>query len=111
MRPKEGHYLFKEKVRKYLLTLVFRLDSNRDEVMGEIKTILTEHGGKIEKEEDLPTKKLAYEIKKERDGNFALLHIIGKPTLVAALTETLRINESLLRYLIVTDTTKLEEVK
>jgi len=94
-------------MRKYLLTIAYKTDAKRSEVMEELKPILEELHGKIESEEDLPAKRLAYEIQKTRDASFQMITLSGDPELPARLSEALRINDYVLRYLITT----LEEVK
>ena len=90
-------------MRKYLLTIVFRPDLDKTELMGEINTVLTDLDSKIESEEELPVKKLAYEIKKSREGNIVLYHLLGSTELPHRLTEILRISDEVLRFMITSE--------
>ena len=93
-------------MRKYLLTLVLKADADRKVVLDEIKQVLSEVEGKIEAEEELTNKKLAYEINKTREGVFLLLKLTGTSELPARLSEILRISEHSLRFMITTEVEK-----
>ena len=93
-------------MRKYLLTLVLRPDADRKAAKAEIEEVLAQVEGKIESEEELAAKKLAYEIKKTRDGVYLLLHLSGTTELPAKLDEVLRISDHPLRFMITTEVEK-----
>ena len=56
--------------------------------------------GKIVKTENLGKKQLAYRIKKETEGNYRLLNLELKPVSIAEITAKLKMEEDILRFLI-----------
>jgi small subunit ribosomal protein S6 len=95
-------------MRKYLLTLVLKPESDRKAALDEIKEVLSFVEGKIESEEELATKKLAYEIQKTREGVFLLLRLSGTGELPARLIEVLRISDYPLRFMITSEAAPLK---
>jgi ribosomal protein S6 len=96
-------------VRKYLLTIVFRPGAKQDEVAAGIQEVLGETEGKVQAEEDLPIKRLAYPISGHLDGSFHQMHLSGSSELPRRLTELLRIQDEVIRFLIVAE--KEQKVK
>lgn len=93
-------------MRNYLLTLVLKPESDRKAALEEIKEVLANVEGKIEAEEELASKKLAYEIKKTREGVFLLLKLSGSTELPARLAEVLRISDHPLRFMVTAEVEK-----
>lgn len=70
-----------------------------DELIAHAKTVITEGGGNVTKEEYWGLKSLTYKIKKNRKGHYVLLNIDAPAPAVHELERQLRINEDILRYL------------
>lgn len=66
-----------------------------------VKSEIVERGGKVADVQQLGKKRLAYAIKKSKDGFYFLLYFDLAPGRVAELTAGYRLNESILRFLIV----------
>lgn len=98
-----------KRMRKYLLTLVLRPDADRKAAKAEIEEVLANASGKIESEEELAAKKLAYEIKKAKDGVYLLLRLSGAAELPARLSEVLRVSDHPLRFMITAETSQKQE--
>jgi small subunit ribosomal protein S6 len=64
-------------------------------------TLITENGGQVTKREYWGLKNLAYRIKKNRKGHYALLNIDAPAAAVAEMERTMKINEDVLRFLTV----------
>lgn len=68
-----------------------------------IEAVIAEHGGALQKRDDWGKRRLAYEIRKKREG-FYVLFIFDAPTNTELLAEVKRlchIDESMLRHLLV----------
>lgn len=94
----------------YELALV--LDSSVDDsaLDGEIEKIengVIQHEGKPEEWEKWGRRGLSYEIKGKRDGYYAFLRFRALPKMLVELDRALKLNESVLRYMIV----KIDERK
>jgi small subunit ribosomal protein S6 len=67
----------------------------------KVKAIIKENQGKIEKEERLGEKKLAYKIKKFRQAFYYLYHLtFTDKKNVIKLQKSLNFNENIIRYLL-----------
>ena len=91
----------KSKEKSYELTVIFPLtlkekEKAREELKKEIEKV-----AKIEKETDWGEKKLAYPIKKNERGHFYFYELKTSPEKIKTLEGWLKLNENILRYLIV----------
>ena len=89
-------------MKLYETVLIARQDisqSQLEEIIKNLKTLITESKGKILKEEYWGLKTLAYRIKKNRKGHYVLLNIeVDNPTLIE-FERIMRLNEDILRFL------------
>jgi len=91
----------KSEEKSYELTVIFPLtlkekEKAREELKKEIEKV-----AKIEKETDWGEKKLAYPIKKNERGHFYFYELKASLEKIKTLEEWLKLNENILRYLIV----------
>lgn len=61
--------------------------------------------GKVEKVDELGKKKLAYEVKKNREGYYAIFYFEANPTLITELERNYRITDDVIKFM----TIKVEE--
>ena len=61
--------------------------------------IVIESGGSVERSEYWGLRTLAYRIKKNRKGHYAMLHIDAPPDAVQEMERNMRLDEDVLRYL------------
>ena len=71
------------------------------DVVDKVKSWISESGGTIESEEVWGRQKLAYLVRKHKEGQYYPLNIKLEPSEVATLERNFRLQESILRYLIV----------
>lgn len=57
--------------------------------------------GKVESVEELGTKKLAYEIKKQKEGYYIIIKFEANPTLIAELERIYRITDEVMKFIVV----------
>ena len=76
-------------------------DEEKDAMIEKINTLVTKNGGVVESVDKIGSKKLAYEINKKHDGYYVLVNFTAESTVPATVTNTLRITENVLRYIVV----------
>ena len=76
-------------------------DEDRVAVMKRIETTIAEGAGKVDNVDEWGTRKLAYEINGLTDGDYTLVNFHADPQNVAELDRVLRINDAVVRHMIV----------
>ena len=76
-------------------------DEDRVAVMKRIETTIAEGAGKVDNVDEWCKRKLAYEINGLTDGDFTLVNFHADPQNVAELDRVLRINDAVVRHMIV----------
>jgi len=76
-------------------------DEEKDAMIEKINTLITKNGGVVESVDKIGSKKLAYEINKKHDGYYVLVNFSAESGVPATVTNTLRITEGVLRYIVV----------
>jgi small subunit ribosomal protein S6 len=74
-------------------------DEARRLAVEKIKAMIAQSGGEIVKEHDMGRKRLAYEIKRHKEGYYTLLYFNLAPSEMKALWKEWRLMEDLLRFL------------
>jgi len=91
-------------MRNYELTYIIHpdLDDSAFQALNEqIASWISDGGGKIGKSDIWGKKKMAYEIRKQSEGNYVHLQVEMDPSLGAEIERQLQLQESVLRYLII----------
>ena len=76
-------------------------DEDRIAVMKRIETTIAEGKGKVDNVDEWGKRKLAYEINGLTDGDYTLVNFHADPQNVAELDRVLRINDAVVRHMIV----------
>ena len=76
-------------------------DEDRVAVMKRIETTIAEGAGKVDNVDEWGKRKLAYEINGLTDGDYTLVNFHADPQTVAELDRVLRINDAVVRHMIV----------
>lgn len=93
-------------MRKYELMYIIRTDIEQELVQSTVEKfqgIITNGGGEITKHDLMGKRRLAYEIKKFRDGHYVLVQFNAEPAVVTELDRVLKISDEVIRVLIVND--------
>lgn len=69
--------------------------------LDRVEALITSHSGQVTKRDVWGRRQLAYKIKKKEYGIYAFVVFSGANTLVADMRRQLRINDSVLRFLVV----------
>ena len=90
-------------MRDYELAVVFSTQTDSEVLKERMKAIVTENGGSNFVEDDWGVRKLAYPIEKQSDGYYYFLKFSAEPFGISGMKKSLRLEEFLLRYLILAD--------
>lgn len=91
-------------MNSYYLTLVLKSDleeKNRKALLDDVVKKLVGEEGKVEKMDLWGSKDLAYPIKRQTKGYFAHFQIQTDPKSISAIDKILKVEENILRYLLV----------
>ncbi len=93
-------------MKKYELIFILQADQPDSEMearVQRVKEILADHEGEITQENHWGVRRLAYEIEHENKGNYMFLKFRSKGTAVEDLDKFLRLDDKVLRHLVVVD--------
>jgi small subunit ribosomal protein S6 len=78
-------------------------DTARTGIVERISSWITDAGGTIVKKDDWGKRRLAYSIRKQREGHYVLLQTQMEPAFVTTLERNIQFLEPVLRFMIVND--------
>ena len=90
-------------MRKYELVCVFQPDLDEtafNALVEKVKGWISESGGSVDKVDVWGRRKLAYIIKKQREGQYVLMNVTMNPTATADLERNLRYQEPVIRHML-----------
>ncbi len=76
-------------------------DEEVEKVIEKVKGIILGSGGSVIKTENWGRRKLTYEIKKQKKGNFVLLLFRSSPTLIREMEKFFKLSDAVLKFMIV----------
>ena len=89
-------------MNKYESVVIINPNIADDEIkviIENLKNIITDNNGSITKVEELGKKKFAYEIKKCKDGYYAVIYFEAEPNVIAELERVYRIKDEIIKYI------------
>ena len=92
-------------MRKYEVMYIIRPDIEQEAVQAIVEKFqgIISNGGEVTKHDVMGKRRLAYEIKKIRDGIYVLVHFNATPEVVTELDRVMKITDEVIRFLIVKD--------
>ena len=90
-------------MRHYELVCIVHPDLDEaafNDVIEKIKGWVVDTGGSVDKVEIWGRKRLAYAIKKHREGQYVLFNLSLEPNAITTMDQNLRIMEQVIRYMI-----------
>jgi small subunit ribosomal protein S6 len=90
-------------MRKYELVCIVHPDQDEaafTAIVEKIKGWITEVGGTVEKVDIWGRKRLAYTIRKQKEGQYVLFTVALPPEATAVLDQNLRFLEAVIRYML-----------
>jgi small subunit ribosomal protein S6 len=100
--------------RIYEELFIIRPDATDEEItpiVEQIRGVITNAGGSIDKEERWGVRKLAYRVQKRNEGFYVLLQFTSDPQTVKEIERRLRVNDSVLKFLTVRIDEKLKKIE
>jgi small subunit ribosomal protein S6 len=91
-------------LRRYEILFIAHVDLSDDalnETIERYKTIIIQSKGVVVKIDKWGTRKLAYEIKKQKKGTYVLIDFAGQSTIVSELERMFKIEDNILKFLTV----------
>ena len=91
-------------MRNYEVLFIAAPNSAEDDLRKlttQLESVVTEHGGKVTKLDNLGRRKLAYPIKKFDEGVYTLLNIEGEGGEIAEVERRLRVSDLVIRHITV----------
>ena len=86
-------------------------DEQIDPLIEQLKGIITQAGGTLDKTEKWGMRKLAYRVLKYNEGQYILLQFTAKPETVRELERRLRVNDLVIKFLTVRIDEKLKRIE
>ena len=72
-----------------------------DKINGQIETVVTSGGGKVEKLEKMGKRRLAYEVDKQREGYYVLFVMTANGDIIKECERRLRVIDAVIKYITV----------
>jgi len=91
-------------MRKYELMYIVRPDLDDENLRAtreKVHSVITNNGGEIIEVNEMGKRRLAYEIKKVRDGVYTVVTFNATPEVVNELDRTIKINDNVIRHMII----------
>jgi len=86
-------------------------DEEVDPVIDQLKNVITQSGGTLEKTDKWGVRKLAYRVMKHDEGQYILLQFTAKPETVKEVERRLRVADVVLKFLTVRIDEKLKRIE
>lgn len=90
-------------MNKYESVVIINSNTDEQGIKALIKKFsdLINSDGKVESVEEVGQKKLAYEIKKQKEGYYIIIKFEANPTLIAELERIYRIADEVIKFIVV----------
>ena len=90
-------------MNKYESVIIINPNVVEEAVKGLVEkfTTLINTDGKVEKVDNLGKKKLAYEVKKNKEGIYVVIYFEAEPTLIAELERNYRITDEVIKFIVI----------
>jgi len=99
------------RIRHYETMFIVKPTLTAEQIQAEIETVranIEKNGGEIVAAEDMGSRELAYEIKKNKRGYYYLIFFKAPSESILELERTYRINENILRFIFIKYESKKE---
>jgi small subunit ribosomal protein S6 len=98
-------------VKEYELTVLIHpdLEADLDKALDKVKSLITDNGGEIIKEDNWGKKKLAYQIRREDFAVYVYMEVNLPADAPLKISNTLNITDEVLRYLLVKADDKMRQ--
>ncbi|TGA98666.1 30S ribosomal protein S6 [Sporolactobacillus shoreae] len=101
-------------MRKYEIMYILRPDLEEDQekaVKEKLASILTDNGAEINEVKEMGKRRLAYEITDFNTGVYVVLYVNAESPAINEFDRLTKINDDVIRFMVIKDERKPEEVK
>ena len=101
-------------MRIYEQLFIVRPDATEEEVdplLEQLRNVITQAGGTVDKTERWGVRKLAYRVSKYNEGQYILLQLSARPETIKEIERRLRVADMVLKYLTVRIDEKLKRIE
>ena len=101
-------------MRVYEELFIVRPDATDEEIdplIEQLKGVITQGGGTVEKADKWGVRKLAYRVQKRNEGFYILFQFTAGPTLVKELERRLRVTDMVLKFITVRIDEKMKRIE
>ena len=91
-------------MKQYEAMFILKPDLDKtsiDKILGQIQDLVSKHNGTVAETKEMGKNRLAYPLKKYREGIYYLINLSVIPDAVDAIKKNLALNESILRMMVV----------
>lgn len=89
-------------MRKYELMTIFPIEEDKYKKGSDaVKSVLSQFGAEIEKEEPFGDRDLTYVVKKQKRGRFVLLNVKVNPAKIVEIENQFKLNNDLIKHMFV----------
>ena len=92
-----------ERTRRYELVMILSPESTEEEVSGTVENVhgfITDGGGTVGGHESWGLRRLAYPLRRFREGNYALTNFEASPAAIQELEDNLKASQDIMRFLV-----------
>ncbi len=86
-------------------------DEEVDPVIEQLRTVITNAGGTVDKTEKWGVRKLAYRVMKQNEGQYILLQFTAKPETVKEIERRLRVADLVMKFITVRIDEKMKRIE
>jgi small subunit ribosomal protein S6 len=101
-------------MRIYEELFVVKPDAVQEDVdafIAQIKEVITQSGGAIEKEDKWGKRKLAYRVQKFSEGEYVLLQFTAQPETIHEIERRMRVNDMVIKFITVRIDEKMKKIE
>ena len=91
-------------MKQYEAMFILKPDLDKtsiDKILGQIQDIMSKHNGAVAETKEMGKNRLAYPLKKYKEGIYYLINFSIIPDAIDAIKKSLVLNESILRMMVV----------
>ena len=92
-----------ERTRQYELVMILSPESTEEEVSGTVENVhgyISDGGGTVGEHETWGLRRLAYPLRKFREGNYVLTYFESSPAAISELEDNLKASQEIMRFLV-----------
>jgi small subunit ribosomal protein S6 len=86
-------------------------EEETDQLIEQLSTLITKHGGTVDKTDKWGIRKLAYRVQKRNEGFYVLLQFTAQPEAVKELERRMRVSDLVMKFITVRIDEKLKKIE